>query len=215
MSPHVQHLSVRCHAGGCPGSGHEHDRPRYASDLRSGTHRVDHPERDPPLEHRGADPGPRPGSVDRRWISLALGREDMPLERSSLPLLAVVGGLAVAYEASRRPRGAASDTRRWAPIGARTLPQRPDRDEPTDVVPGAQYRGKQSPRAVHHSGRLAVLRVHPPLDPPPGLLVMRVHRAGCRCRYAWLSMLYPSVPRVDESLIRDHARPGQLCGSGS
>src|SRR5262249_15807635 len=32
------------------------------------------------------------------WTSLALGRDDMPLERSSLGLLVVVGGGAIAYE---------------------------------------------------------------------------------------------------------------------
>src|SRR5436190_21719661 len=32
------------------------------------------------------------------WISLALGRQDMPLERSSLSLLALVGCLGLAYE---------------------------------------------------------------------------------------------------------------------
>ena len=131
------------------------------------------------------------------WISLALGREDMPLERSSLPLLAVVGGLAVAYElyaihvARRAIRG--------------------------DGLPSGVARYRNALIETSLPTLFLVLSIA--ANSPPELYIIPVawlffvfillsilHLDFWLCaftglvagvEYAWLSMLYLSVPRVD------------------
>jgi hypothetical protein len=100
MAPRVQDSPQRCHAWGRPGA------------LGTGTidtstiDRATHETFDQALTGevirseilRLTIVALLPGLGLARWIALALGREDVTLERASLPLLAVVGGLAVAYE---------------------------------------------------------------------------------------------------------------------
>ena len=131
------------------------------------------------------------------WISLALGRQDMPLEHSSLPLLAVVGGLALAYElyaiyvASRAIRG--------------------------DRLPSTLVRYRNALIETSLPTLFLVLSIA--VNSPPELYIIPVawlffvfillstlHLDFWLCaftglvagvEYAWLSMLYLSVPRVD------------------